>query len=150
MCVGMSWSEWNTRRFIFLIHFRKWIPRFSADRRPYRLQSKKLRERNMVRHLSELSPGVMDLIRRGVALPAHPLALDEKRRLDAVRQRALTRYYMDAGAGGVAVGVHTTQFAIRSEGLYEQVLQIAAEVAAEGDYGAKLLVAGVTGSTDQA
>lgn len=59
----------------------------------------------MVRHRSEILPGVMDLIRRGIVLPAHPLALDEKRRLDAVRQRALTRYYIDSGAGGVAVGV---------------------------------------------
>ena len=54
----------------------------------------------------------------GLAIPAHPLALDAERRLDARRQRALTRYYLDAGAGGLAVGVHTTQFAIREAGLY--------------------------------
>jgi hypothetical protein len=104
----------------------------------------------MVRHRSEISPGVMGMIRRGTVLPAHPLALDEKRHLDAARQRALTRYYFDAGAGGVAVGVHTTQFAIRSAGLYEPVLRIAAEVAAEADHGPKVLVAGVTGRTEQA
>ena len=50
---------------------------------------------------------------RGLVIPAHPLALTEKRTLDERRQVALTRYYCDAGAGGLAVGVHTTQFAIR-------------------------------------
>ncbi|MEP7057726.1 MAG: hypothetical protein ABI809_08145, partial [Caldimonas sp.] len=58
-------------------------------------------------------------LRAGLAIPAHPLALDARRRLDERRQRALARYYLDAGAGGVAVGVHTTQFAIREAGLYE-------------------------------
>ena len=56
-------------------------------------------------------------------IPAHPLALDAQRQLDERRQRALTRYYLDAGAGGLAVGVHTTQFAIREAGLYEPVLR---------------------------
>ena len=65
----------------------------------------------------------------GLAIPAHPLALDSSRRLDRRRQRALARYYLDAGAGGLAVGVHTTQFAIREAGLFEQVLTIAAETA---------------------
>jgi dihydrodipicolinate synthase/N-acetylneuraminate lyase len=63
-------------------------------------------------------------------IPAHPLALDESRRLDERHQRALTRYYVDAGAGGIAVGVHTTQFAIREYGLYRPVLELAAETAA--------------------
>src|SRR5207237_8075356 len=65
----------------------------------------------------------------GVAIPAHPLALTPSRTLDERRERALTRYYFDAGAGGIAVGVHTTQFAIRdaNHGLYRPVLQIAAE-----------------------
>ena len=54
-----------------------------------------------------------------MVIPAHPLALTEDRRLDERRQRALTRYYMAAGAGGVAVGVHTTQFEIRDVGLLE-------------------------------
>jgi hypothetical protein len=57
--------------------------------------------------------------------PAHPLALDARPQLDARRQRALARYYLDAGAGGLAVGVHATQFAIREQGLYEPVLQLA-------------------------
>ena len=62
----------------------------------------------------------------GLAIPAHPLALTSTRRLDETRQRALTRYYLDAGAGGIAYGVHTTQFAIRdpSIGLLEPVLWV--------------------------
>src|SRR5690349_9686177 len=68
-------------------------------------------------------------LREGLVIPAHPLALDAQRRLDERRQRALARYYLDAGAGGLAVGVHTTQFAIRDVGLYEPVLRIAMETA---------------------
>jgi dihydrodipicolinate synthase/N-acetylneuraminate lyase len=69
----------------------------------------------------------------GQLIPAHPLALTERRTLDERRQRALTRYYVDAGAGGIAVGVHTTQFAIREpkHGLYEPVLALASEAADE-------------------
>ena len=67
----------------------------------------------------------------GQVIPAHPLALTAERRLDERRQVALTRYYCDAGAGGVAVGVHTTQFAIRSAGLLEPVLRLAAGVVRE-------------------
>ncbi|MEP6970278.1 MAG: dihydrodipicolinate synthase family protein, partial [Betaproteobacteria bacterium] len=59
---------------------------------------------------------VRALLRRGLAIPAHPLALDAQRQLNTRHQRALTRYYLDAGAGGLAVGVHTTQFAIREAG----------------------------------
>jgi dihydrodipicolinate synthase/N-acetylneuraminate lyase len=88
-------------------------------------------------------------LREGLAIPAHPLALDRHRRLDERRQRALARYYLDAGAGGLAVGVHTTQFAIRDVGLYEPVLRIAAEVAREREARA-VLVAGVCGRTAQA
>src|SRR6186997_480339 len=64
---------------------------------------------------------------RGLVIPAHPLALTEHRTLDERRQVALTRYYCDAGAGGIAVGVHTTQFAIRDPavGLFEPVLRLA-------------------------
>jgi dihydrodipicolinate synthase/N-acetylneuraminate lyase len=91
----------------------------------------------------------------GLAIPAHPLALDAARRLDRRRQRALTRYYLDAGAGGLAVGVHTTQFAIREAGLFEEVLALAAETARNGPRlgGASarpLLVAGACGPTTQA
>ncbi|MBK9069332.1 MAG: dihydrodipicolinate synthase family protein [Gemmatimonadetes bacterium] len=65
----------------------------------------------------------------GQVIPAHPLALTAERTLDERRQRALTRYYLEAGAGGLAVGVHTTQFAIRDprHGLFEPVLALAAE-----------------------
>ena len=72
-------------------------------------------------------------LRRGVVIPAHPLALTAARKLDERRQRALTRYYLDAGAGGVAVGVHTTQFAIREPrfGLYRPVLELASETVRE-------------------
>ena len=83
----------------------------------------------------------------GLAIPAHPLALSAARRLDERRQRALTRYYLDAGAGGIAVGVHTTQFAIREHGLYEPVLGLAAEEARGRDV---VLVAGVCGRRGQA
>src|SRR5437867_12679671 len=65
----------------------------------------------------------------GLAIPACPLALTGQRRLDERRQRALFRYYLAAGAGGLAVGVHTTQFAIREPhiGLFRPLLQLAAE-----------------------
>ena len=64
---------------------------------------------------SEL-PSARERLSRGEVIPAHPLALTAARKLDERRQRALTRYYLDAGAGGLAVGVHTTQFAIRDPG----------------------------------
>ncbi len=93
----------------------------------------------------------------GTAIPAHPLALNERRELDPRRQRALARYYLDAGSGGLAVGVHTTQFAIREQGLYEPVLRIAAEVARDWPAApgapsadARVLVAGLCGRTQQA
>src|SRR5438093_13764492 len=75
---------------------------------------------------------LMDLrqkLRSGLVIPAHPLALNSNRKLDERRQRALTRYYLAAGAGGLAVGVHTTQFAIRNPkvGLLEPVLTMASE-----------------------
>ena len=85
----------------------------------------------------------------GQVIPAHPLALDESMRLDERRQRALTRYYLAAGAGGIAVGVHTTQFAIRDVGLYAPVLELAAQTAR--DAGRPFaLVAGAVGDTRQA
>ncbi|NLG26448.1 MAG: dihydrodipicolinate synthase family protein [Chloroflexi bacterium] len=102
-----------------------------------------------------LDPQTKALLLRGMAIPAHPLALTEARKLDERRQRALTRYYCDAGAGGIAVGVHTTQFAIRDpqHGLYQPVLRLARETA--DDCAARLgrrivKVAGVCGRTDQA
>ena len=71
------------------------------------------------------------LLLSGVVIPAHPLALTPRRTIDERRQRALTRYYVDAGAGGIAVGVHTTQFAIREHGMLRPVLELAAETARE-------------------
>src|SRR3990170_3685128 len=93
---------------------------------------------------------VLALLREGTVIPAHLLALDANRRLDARRQRALTRYYADAGAGGIAVGVHSTQFAIRDVGLYEPVLRLAAETAESWAACPMLLVAGLAGKTAQA
>ena len=93
---------------------------------------------------------VLETLRRGVAIPAHPLALDASRKLDPVRQRALTRYYLDAGAGGLAVGVHTTQFAIRDVGLYAPVLEQAMRAATDWTRRPQVMIAGLSGRTDQA
>lgn len=93
------------------------------------------------------------LLARGCAIPAHPLALTEARALDERRQRALTRYYVAAGAGGVAVGVHTTQFAIRDRGLFEPVLALAIDtVRAELTRAPRpfVKIAGAIGPTAQA
>lgn len=91
----------------------------------------------------------LERLRQGLVIPAHPLCLTADRRFDEERQRALTRYYLDSGAGGIAVGVHTTQFAIRDprHGLLEPVLRAAAEEARGRD---AVLVAGVCGGTAQA
>jgi dihydrodipicolinate synthase/N-acetylneuraminate lyase len=86
----------------------------------------------------------------GLVIPAHPLALTPARRLDERRQRALTRYYLAAGAGGLAVGVHTTQFAIREAGLFEPVLALAGEEMDRAAGPAPVRVAGVCGPTPQA
>lgn len=89
----------------------------------------------------------------GQVIPAHPLALTENRTLDERHQRALTRYYAAAGAGGIAVGVHTTQFGIRQRGLLAPVLELAAITAraCRRDPGHSLvLVAGAIGDTGQA
>ena len=90
-----------------------------------------------------------EILRKGVVIPAHPLALTAGRKLDERRQRALTRYYLAAGAGGVAVGVHTTQFAIHDPqvGLYRPVLELAMEELRSGD---AIRVAGIVGATGQA
>ncbi|QEG38120.1 dihydrodipicolinate synthase family protein [Roseimaritima ulvae] len=94
-------------------------------------------------------------VRRGMVIPATPLALDAQRKFAPRYQTALTRYYIDAGAGGIAVGVHSTQFAIRdpSIGLFEPVLRLTSQVIDEytGRQGRELLkVAGVCGKTPQA
>ena len=101
-------------------------------------------------------------IRSGCVIPAHPLALTSARKLDERHQRALTRYYVAAGAGGVAVGVHTTQFAIRDaqHDLLRPVLELAADAARAslprlGTPATLItqpfaLVAGICGATNQA
>jgi dihydrodipicolinate synthase/N-acetylneuraminate lyase len=101
-------------------------------------------------HWHELPSDVIARFRAGTVIPAHPLALDASRRLDTRRQRALTRYYLDAGAGGLAVGVHTTQFAIREAGLYAPVLELAAETTAGWTSRPVFLIAGAVGRTEQA
>jgi hypothetical protein len=88
---------------------------------------------------------VRDRLRSGLVIPAHPLALNAARKLDERRQRALTRYYVAAGAGGIAVGVHTTQFTIREVGLLKPVLELAAEEAS-----GVIKIAGVCGMREQA
>ena len=103
-----------------------------------------------VRRWQEIPPDVLAVLRRGTVIPAHLLALDARRRLDARRQRALTRYYLDAGAGGIAVGVHATQFAIREVGLYEPVLKLAVDAVAEWANRPIVLIAGLAGGTGQA
>jgi Dihydrodipicolinate synthetase family len=104
----------------------------------------------MALHHSQLPPEILSMIRRGVAIPAHPLALDAERRFDRRRQRALTRYYVDSGVGGIAVGVHTTQFAIREIGLYEPVLAAAMEDSKAWADRLLVMVAGICGKTEQA
>ena len=105
-------------------------------------------------HWTDIPSDSLAVLRRGSVIPAHLLALDEQRKLDARRQRAMTRYYLDAGAGGVAVGVHSTQFAIRDVGLYQPVLELAMQTAREWEpIGGKrplFMVAGLAGRTEQA
>src|SRR5213083_1223237 len=89
----------------------------------------------------------------GLVIPAHPLALTEARRLDERRQAALTRYYCDAGAGGIAVGVHTTQFAIRDPAvqMLRPVLELAIRTARDWSRERRVVtIAGVCGPTAQA
>jgi len=106
---------------------------------------------------SDNSPGetntvqAAQLLRHGLAIPAHPLALNANRQLDERRQRALSRYYIAAGAGGLAVGVHTTQFQIHEPGvgLLQPVLELAAEEM-ERSPTPLVRVAGICGDTPQA
>ena len=96
-----------------------------------------------------MEPVTKQLLQRGTVIPACPLALDANRKLDERRQRALIRYYLASGVGGVAVGVHTTQFAIREHGLYKPVLEL---VTSELRHSKRPVVkiAGACGSTKQA
>ncbi|MEJ6021040.1 dihydrodipicolinate synthase family protein [Ramlibacter sp. PS4R-6] len=105
-------------------------------------------------HWQDIPEDSLAVLRRGSVIPAHLLALDGERKLDTRRQRAMTRYYLDAGAGGVAVGVHSTQFAIRDVGLYQPVLELAMQTAREwtpiGGKRPLFMVAGLAGKTAQA
>jgi len=99
-----------------------------------------------------LRPEAARTLAQGAVIPAHPLALTAERRLDERRQRALTRYYLDAGAGGIAIGVHTTQFEIRDpeHALFEPVLALAAEELDARADAAVVRIAGIAGDTAQA
>ncbi|MES1215573.1 MAG: dihydrodipicolinate synthase family protein, partial [Bacteroidota bacterium] len=100
-----------------------------------------------------LPSAIYNLLQEGTVIPAHPLALHENLKMDEKRQRALTRYYMECGAGGVAVGVHTTQFEIRepSINLFEPVLRIASEEIENAQLNRPFIkVAGICGPTDAA
>ena len=101
-------------------------------------------------HRSDIPDDVLGIIGQGAVLPAHPLALDAERKLDRTRQRALSRYYLDAGAGGLAVGVHSTQFAIRDVGLYGPVLDLAAAAVDEWVNRPVAMIGGLAGQTNQA
>ncbi len=104
----------------------------------------------MARQIADIPAAALARFREGSVIPAHPLALTAARTLDEMRQKALSRYYVDAGAGGLAVGVHTTQFEIRDVGLYEPVLRLAAEAATGWSNDTLFMIAGVAGRTDQA
>ncbi|MCM3576267.1 dihydrodipicolinate synthase family protein [Mesobacillus subterraneus] len=100
-----------------------------------------------------LNENIKQLLFEGTVIPAHPLALNEDRSLDEDSQRRLTNYYMDAGAGGIAVGVHTTQFEIRDPefNLYERVLRLAVEEINKKNLTRPFIkIAGICGPADQA
>jgi hypothetical protein len=105
--------------------------------------------------IQDMDSRIHQVVKAGTVIPAHPLALNANRRLDERRQRALSRYYVAAGVGGLAVGVHTTQFAIREPrvGLLEPVLSLAAEEMDRADKARDVplvRVGGICGRTEQA
>jgi dihydrodipicolinate synthase/N-acetylneuraminate lyase len=99
---------------------------------------------------TDLPEKALAILRAGAVLPAHPSALDERRRFDQHSQRALTTYCIDAGAGGLAVGVHTTQFRIHQAGLYRPGLERAAQTTSTWARRPLVLIAGATGRTQRA
>ncbi|MGE5151561.1 MAG: hypothetical protein ACM3II_15680, partial [Rhodospirillaceae bacterium] len=99
---------------------------------------------------NDLPKPVLDQLRQGAVIPAHPLALGPDRQFDKQSQRAISRYYVDAGSGGLAVGVHSTQFAIREVGLYKPVLELAIETARDWTDRPLVMIAGAVGKTAQA
>jgi len=94
--------------------------------------------------------GILATLRRGTVIPAHPLALDADRKLDARRQRALSRYYLDAGAAGSPSACTPPSFAIRDVGLYRPVLELAMRTASEWGKTNPVMIAGLAGRTAQA
>ena len=105
--------------------------------------------------MNNIKQDIIDQVRKGVVIPASPLALTEERKFDEFRQRVLMRYYLDAGAGGIAVGMHFTQFEIRTPGidLYEPVLKTCGEVIdkfREVTGKAIIKIAGINGTTKSA
>ncbi|MGM9974187.1 MAG: dihydrodipicolinate synthase family protein [Clostridiaceae bacterium] len=101
----------------------------------------------------KLKEETAELLHSGTAIPALPLALNEDRTFDELHERMLLNYYIDSGVGGLAVGVHTTQFNIRDPkvNLYERILRIASEeIEAAGLHRPFIKIAGVCGPTEQA
>ena len=108
----------------------------------------------MAFHWSDWPDDVLVRLREGSVIPASPLALNADRQFNPQRQKSLVRYYIDAGAGGIAIGVHTTQFEIREKGIYTRVLETVAD---EINSWAKtekekhiIKIAGLLGKTNQA
>ncbi|MHC4110836.1 MAG: dihydrodipicolinate synthase family protein [Planctomycetota bacterium] len=103
-----------------------------------------------------MNTDIINKLRSGCVIPAHPLALQADNTIDEQHLRALTRYYLASGAGGLAVGVHTTQFAIHNPkiGLYRPVLELASETARQciesTNCGEPIMIAGIVGETEQA
>jgi len=103
-----------------------------------------------------MDSGITERLRSGCVIPAHPLVLNTNRQIDIGRQKALTRYYLSAGAGGLAVGVHTTQFSIHNPkvGLLRPVLELAAQTVEEfvrkTGRPQPIMIAGIVGPTEQA
>src|SRR3979411_2237893 len=97
-------------------------------------------------HWRDLPPPVLSLLRHGSVIPAPPPALGARRPRRKQSQRAISRYYVDAGSGGLAVGVHSTQFAIREVGLYRPVLELAIETAREWTDPPLVMIAGAVGT----
>lgn len=103
--------------------------------------------------MKALAPEVKNLLNEGTVIPAHPLALTADRQLDEKHQRLLTKYYLAAGVGGIAIGVHTTQFQIRDPkiNLYEKVLTLAVDEIKKAKLERPIIaIAGVSGNTEQA
>lgn len=103
--------------------------------------------------MHQIDPQIEKQLQEGTVIPAHPLALNEHRKLDEKHQRALTRYYLASGAGGMAVGVHSTQFEIRDKkyDLFKPVLEMAMEEVKAAELEKPFIkVAGIVGNTHQA